>query len=241
MSTIYNEEPDLSSDRKRYVYGRYSKFFIDESDENENLKLIQDNQLRIDLALDMAKFYHNFENQSGASLMLANIEGSSLSKEQYKRYAIMYTLINPGSENAQKLLVEFDTLLKFDKSEYILESTLNHMAGMTLDSTSYLQMAEDNPFFVDAILMAESYFDTDDDPFRSYSFLASAVLKNPESPRLMKAYILKALDVGLDTFAENALYEFRERFSGQAYIILKYEYDKKLQELINIEDSELND
>ena len=110
---------------------------------------------------------------------------------------------------------------------------------MTLDSTSYLQMARDNPFFPDAILAAINYFDTDNDPFRSYSFIASAVQLNPESPRLMKAFILKALDVGLDQFAENALFEYGQRFSGQSYIILQNEYDKKLAELIKLEESEL--
>jgi len=238
LTTIYSEEADLSSDQKKYIYARYSRFFIDESEENEILKSIDNPELRIDLALDLAGFYHKFENQTGAALMLSDIEGLSLNKTQYRQYSILYTLIHPESENAQKLLVEFDSLFSFDDSEYILESTLNHLAGMTLDSTSYLQMAQDNPFFIDAILIGANYFAADNHPFRSYSFLASAVQKNPESRRLMKAYILKALDVGLDQFAENAMSEFRERFSSQAYMILKYEYDKKLEELSFMEESE---
>jgi hypothetical protein len=238
LATIYAEEPELNSDQKRYLYARYSRFFIDESAENETLKLIENLDLRIDLALELAEFYHEFDNKSGAALMLANIDGLSLSREQYRRYILLDALINPDSENVQQQLAEFDTLYSFNTNEYLYENLLNHLAGMTLDSTSYLQMAQDNPFFPDAILASISYFDTDNDPFRSYSFLANAVQLNPESPRLMKAFILKALDVGLEQFAENALFEYGQRFSGQSYIILQNDYDKKLAELRNLEESE---
>jgi len=239
LATIYTEEPDLASDQKKYLYARYSRFFIDETAENETLNLIENPDLRIDLALDLAKFYHQFDNKSGAALMLANIEGLALSKTQYRRYILLYALINPDSEKVQEQLAEFDSLYSFEKNEYLLENTLNHLAGMTLDSTSYLQMAQDNPFFADAVLAGISYFAEDNDPFRSYSFLANAVQVNPESPRLMKAFILKALEVGLEQFAEDALFEYGQRFSGKAYIMLQNEYDKKIEELRKLEESEL--
>ena len=239
LATLNAEKLVLDSDQKRYLYARYSRFFIDESAENETLSLIENLDLRIDLALDLAEFYHKFDNKSGAVLMLANIEGLSLSKPQYRRHLLLNALINSDSENVQQQLAEFDTLYSFKNREYLLEKTLNHLAGMTLDSSAYLQMAQDNPFFPDAILAAISFFDNDNDPFRSYSFLASAVQINPESPRLMKAFILKALDVGLEQFAKDGLFEYSQRFSGQSYIILQKEYDKKLAELSNLEESEL--
>ncbi len=241
LSTIYSEEPGLDTDRKRYIYGRYNRYYMDETAENELLVEIGNSGLRIELAMELAEFYHMYDNQHGASLMLKNIEGLELSKEQFRQYLILHALIHPDSENVQQQLSEFDSLFSFGGDEYLLEATLNHLAGMTLDSTSYIQMGQDNPFFADAILIGVNYFETDEDPFRSYSFLANAVQKNPESPRLMKAYILKALDVGLDQFAENALFDYGQRFSGQSYLVLKNEYDKRVKELSNIEESELLD
>jgi hypothetical protein len=241
LATTYTEEPDLDTDRERYIYARYNRFYMDETAENELLQQIENLGLRIELALELAEFYHKYDNQHGASLMLKNIESLELSNEQYRQYLILNALIHPDSENVQLQLNDFDTLFSFGHDEYILESTLNHLAGMTLDSTSYIQMAQDNPFFADAILIAVGYFETDKDPFRSYSFLANAVQLNPESPRLMKAYILKALDVGLDQFAENSLFDYGQRFSGQSYLVLKNEYDKKVKELSQLEDSELLD
>ena len=241
LSTIYAEEPVLDTDRKRYLYGRYNRFYMDETAENELLVEIGNPGLRIELAMELAEFYHIYDNEHGASLMLKNIEGLELSKEQYRQYLILHALIHHDSENVQQQLREFDSLFVFGRDEYLLESTLNHLAGMTLDSTSYIQMGQDNPFFADAILIGVDYFETDEDPFRSYSFLANAVQNNPESPRLMKAFILKALDVGLDQFAENALFDYGQRFSGQSYLELKNEYDKKVKELSNIAESELLD
>ena len=239
IEVIYAEEPNLNSDRKKYLYARYNRFFIDETAEDQLLKRFENLDLRINLALELAAFYHKFDNPQGATQMLRNIEKLELKSEQYRQYIILNALVNQESENVQRQLVEFDSLFSFENDEYLLENVLNARAGMTLDSISYLQMAQDNPFFPDAILIGTQYFEDDKDAFRSYSFLAKAVQTNPESPRLLRAFIFKALDVGLDQFAENSLYEYGQRFSGQSYLILKSKYEQKIKELERLVEDEL--
>jgi hypothetical protein len=239
MATVYADEPSLDSDQKRYLYTRYSRHTVDDKSEDEILKLIKDSGLRIDLALDLASFYHEFDQRSGALRMLENVAGLSLNKNQLRRYILLQALVNPDSQNVQQRLIQFDSLFSFKESEYVLESTLNHLAGITLDSTAYLHMALDNPFFPDAVLSSLQYFESEVDPFISYDFLVDAVQNNPGSPRLLRAYILKALDVGLDHFAQTALTEYNERFSAQSFALVKIEYDKKVEMLKILAESEL--
>lgn len=241
ISAVFSENPILDTDRKTYLYARYNRYYLDESDENIILGKINDNQLRISLALDLASFYHQQDNFLGAKQMLKNIEGLKLDMGQYKKYLLLTAIINEEDNFVQNQLSEFDSLFSFHDNDYLMEYTLNHKAGMSLDSTEYLQMATDNPFFPDAVLIGVNFFDNTEDPFRSYRLLAEAVQANPGSPKLLRAYILKALDVGLDQFAENALYEFSQRFSGQSYLLIKDAYEKKIAELNKLTELELID
>lgn len=238
LATLYADEPSLTTDSRRYIYARYRRFFIDETAENEIIKNIEDDNLRIDIALDLAAYYHHMDNPQGAMLMLKNIEGLNLDTDAYQRYLTLQALITYKSEDAQYLLTQFDSLFTIKPADYLLEATLNHLAGMTLDSTTYLQMAQDNPFLVDAVLIGVKHFENEKDPFYSYNMLANAVQANPDSPVLLKAYILKALDVGLEQFAENALYEYGQKFSGQSYLLLKTIYKKKKAALDKLDAGE---
>jgi hypothetical protein len=231
LATVFTKEPDLNTERKIYLYARYNRFYLDESAMNQLLNKIDNDYLRIGLALDMASFYHEQDNQRGAIQMLRNIETLAFNKEQFRQYLILNALINQESDFVQRKLIVFDSLYTFREDEYLIENTLNHLAGMQLDSLAYLQMATDNPFISDAVLIGAASFDDKNNSFKSYELLAQAVQKNPESQRILQAYILKALDVGFDQFAENAMYQFRQKFSGQAYLLMKSEYDKKVMEM----------
>ena len=238
IATVYADEPVLDSDSRRYLYGRYQRFYLDETAENEILRQIDNTEMRVDLALTLAGHYHYYDNKQGARMMLQNIASLGLNLDQYRQYLILDALVNNNSQHVLQQLVEFDSLFEFNHNEYLLEDVLNHYAGITLDSLDYLAMAKDNPFLPDAVLAGVAFLNHDKDPFKGYTYLARAVQLNPGSPLLLKAYIFKALELGLDQFAENALYEYRQRFSGQAYLLLKAAYDKKVAELTNIAEVE---
>ncbi len=241
LAVVYSDDPALRDDRLKYLYGRYNKFFIDESAENELLATIDDKNLRIDLALELAKFYHNYQNNEGAKLMLKNIEGLALSMSDYRKYLLLHAIINNSATNVQNQLSEFDSLFEFKESEFVVEATLNHLAGLEQDSLTYYRMATDNPFFADAVLIGIDYYKADPDPFKCYGHLAKAVQLNPESPRLLREYILLSLEVGMDQFAVNGLSEYGQRFSGQSYLMLKEEYDRKVIEINKKLELELNE
>jgi hypothetical protein len=141
----------------------------------------------------------------------------------------------------QRNIDDYDSLYGFTPANYLLENTLNHLAGMQLDSLEYVALANDNPFFPDAVLIGVDFLKSYPESFDAYSALAKAVQINPESPKLLREYILLALEVGMDTFAENALAEFAQRFSGQAYLLLKTEYDRKKEEMNKMLEEELID
>ena len=241
QNVVYSDEPELLDDQSKYLYCRYNRYFTDESAINAILKTIDDESLRINLALEMASFYHELSNNGGAVMMLQNIEGLGLDMNEYKDYLILSSLVYRYDELVQQNLDDYDSLFGFRPKDYLLENTLNHLAGMQLDSLDYVAMASDNPFFPDAVLIGVDFLKSYPESLDAYEYLAKAVQLNPESPKLMREYILLALDLGLDTFAENALAEFAQRFSGQAYLILKADYEKKKEEFNNRLEEELND
>jgi hypothetical protein len=241
LQVVYAEEPELTDDQSKYLYCRYNRYFIDESAINSILKLIQDENLRISLALELAEFYHHADNSQGAVLMLQNIEGLGLDMKEYRDYLVLSSLIYKNDELVQRNLDDYDSLYGFTEKEYLLENTLNHLAGIQLDSLDYLALAKDNPFFPDAILIGVNFFKSYPESIDAYEYLAKAVQMNPESPKLLSEYVLLALDMGMDTFAENALAEFAQRFSGQAYLLLKTEYEKKIDEINKRLEEELNE
>lgn len=239
LTVVYSEEPELVDDQIKYLYCRYNKYFVDESAQNIILKSITDDKLRINLALELADFYHRMDNRGGAELMLKNIEGLGLGLNEYREYLILNALVSGSDLVAQHSIDEYDSIFGFSNKDYQLENTFNHLAGMQLDSIDYVDLAKDNPFFPDAVLIGVDFLKNYPESFDAYTYLAKAVQLNPESPRLMHEYVLMALEVGMDTFAENALAEFAQRFSGQAYLILKTEYEKKVEELNNELEKEL--
>jgi hypothetical protein len=239
IEVVYSDEPELIDDQAKYLYCRYNKYFIDESAQNSILKMIEDENLRINLALELAAYYNEMANQAGASLMLQNIQALGLNIDEYKDYLVLSSLVFRRDELVQQNILEYDSLYGFTTADYLLEATLNHLAGMQLDSTEYVALAGDNPFFPDAVLIGVDFLKTYPESFDAYNYLARAAQQNPESPRLMHEYVLLALDMGMDVFAENALAEFAQRFSGQAYLILKTEYDRKQQELNKLVEEEL--
>lgn len=240
VAMVYSEKVRIENEQQRYLFIRYNRFFKDEYEIADQLQKLSNPDLKISLALDLSAYYHRMNNDRAATMMLKVIEGAKMGLEEYKRYVIMTALTNRDPENVQQQLTEFDSLLSFEPAEAITELTLNHLAGMQLDSADYFHMANDNPFMVDAVLIAVEQLRSAEDPFLSYSYLAKAVQHNPGSPRLMEAYILASLEQGFDQFAENGLFEYRQRFSGQSYALLKAKYDKKLKELEEFADPEPN-
>ena len=240
LVAVFPEEPVLETDYHKYLNVRYRRFYNDFYDEIKILKTINDIDFKISSALDLTSFYQDRGNRAGATAMLELIENMKLNNKQLRRFIILSALNNQESNNVQKQLVLFDSLFSFREDEYLLENTLNHLAGMQLDSLSYLQMAADNVFFVDAVLLGSGHFKDDVDPFKSYTLLANATRKNLGSPVLLEAYIFKALEVGLEEFADDALYTYKQSFSSSDYQRVKVGYDIEMHKIDSLLDLELN-
>ncbi len=239
VDVLYQDSPALDDDRKLYLYIRYMRHYLDDSEVSGLLSRIADPPLRQALTLDMAAYYHDQDMNEAALRLLTGLQNEPLPAGQYRQFLLLSILVNPQPEYVQQQLSEFDSLFDFKPDEYLLELTLNHLAGMQLDSTDYLHLAYDNPFMADAVLIGVSFLSAKD-PLLGYRYLAEAVQRNPESPVLLRAYIFSALENGMEQFAENALYEYGQRFAGQRYMKLRLAYEQKVQEL-QLSEEELDD
>ena len=75
-----------------------------------------------------------------------------------------------------------------------------------------------NPFYEEAVLGSSAYFrDKRGVPATAYDILLKALRFNPYSLRIQEAYMLQCLEMGLRSYAEAALLEYRQTAGEKAY------------------------
>lgn len=75
-----------------------------------------------------------------------------------------------------------------------------------------------NPFYEEAVLGSSAYFrDKRGEPATAYDILLKALRFNPYSLRIQEAYMLQCLEMGLRSYAEAALQEYRQLAGEKAY------------------------
>lgn len=102
----------------------------------------------------------------------------------------------PGGSECERLLYE----ALHDKSRGMEEeakSKFHRLAGM-------------NPFFEEGVIEAAKYLEVDEDELLSYRILLRAINYNDYSPELYQAYIVRAIETGLTSYADDAMVRLQE-------------------------------
>lgn len=96
---------------------------------------------------------------------------------------------------------------------------INAASGDTIAALiNFRWVAKNNPFNEMEVVLATDYIKIhSNDKFEAYELLLGALEINPNSVRLLKAYIREAYLMDLDQFAENALMDLKELLSPEHY------------------------
>ncbi|MDQ3536152.1 MAG: hypothetical protein M3421_11060, partial [Bacteroidota bacterium] len=93
----------------------------------------------------------------------------------------------------------------------------------------YHEIAVKNPFIEKSVLAAAKLFKNDNDALQAYDLLRQAVEINAKSKELHKQYILSALVIGLNVYAESALDDLKELVTETEYKDFLKEYNSRLE------------
>lgn len=121
---------------------------------------------------------------------------------------------------------------KPDNLRLLLYQALNDEQNGRQDAAAlkYESLAARNPFFEEGILEASRFFKTSvNDDAQAYNILLEALNYNPYSPRLLKAYIISAAEIGLTHYAEDALGRLQQEAEAEEFIRFRAQYDSLIQ------------
>ena len=218
-------------DNGKFVYAYFHKTKMEAMDLLPIIQQIGDVNIKTKACLQLIKHYHKLKKDQDVTLFLNHIPEGEKDVE-LQRMTELWRLKTAAAAglSTQHDLAIFSQDFGFEHGEYL--DSLYILANLNMaDSTAYKHLGYDNAFFVDGILVAAEFFKDDPDEFRSYGIIIDAIYYNPNSSGLRYQYTLAALELGFTDYAENALNEFKERYSEPLFNQLLEAYEVTLKEL----------
>lgn len=121
---------------------------------------------------------------------------------------------------------------QWDSMQQLCEAMEAHLSR---DSVRALRLFEklgyDNPFFEEGVLQAATYFNEQGDKYAAYDVLLKAIDINRYAARLIKAYVMQALEIKHEDYATTALLRLTDLLSPEAYRRFEQEYNDRRSEM----------
>ena len=239
IAVLSNQNFEPKDDYEKYLHVRYQRLNLDEIELLLVIKTISDQNIKARACLDLANYYYEHADFYACSLFLEQFPDIISNLALVRSYHLLSMNILAQSEALTSQGYEdFISDFGFDRNEYLLDLFYRAELQMPLDSTDYLHLGKDNAYFVDGILTAAAYFENDPDEFKAYNFIADALSYNPNSGRLLYAYVIQATKLGFLDYAEKVLFQFSQKYPGQWFNQLLKEHELLKQQFENLVEPE---
>jgi tetratricopeptide (TPR) repeat protein len=197
-------------DYGKYLFCRYRVAPFDTLQAKQLVNQINNDQLKAEAYLEKSKQLFELDQLEPAISMYQNMSGLTIDKPLYEEATVheLRMLAKKGDLRllAQKINSKIDFEANLNDKIYF-SALLNELSGDTVRaSRDYNRLASRNPYDEDAIIAASRFFNTHGTKsLRSYNILAEALLENPNSVRLLKAFALEAMRNGFEQYALSAI------------------------------------
>lgn len=229
LNSIINDNDSIVvADVSLYLKARYQRLWVDEFSVKSTIDRIVDKSIKNKLVLELAIYYFDAGNESATKLFYDLID------DELENDVIIRPLLYFNIRMAYAgFIPDLDKHLKnyysqgfeFNKNERLQKAFYEtNRAEISIELAE--QLASQNSYFAEGVVWAAQYFMNDTDEYRSYNILQEALDKNPDSRIIMEAYMIEAIDVGLEEYAINTLQRYRELFPGDQF----YSFERELQE-----------
>ncbi|MBL3656521.1 tetratricopeptide repeat protein [Fulvivirga sediminis] len=225
MLTILNpSQPDfnLLAENQKYLFLRYQLSYRDTTLFNQLVNGLADSNYKGQAILDMSKKLWKKDMEEAAVTYYTMLSGLLISDKSLFESIQWYELKMLAAQgNIRGLSTKINQGIAFDKAHNIerhyYTGLINEASGDTTQARkNYEAIAYMNPFKEEATIAAANFIGTQD-KFEAYNILLSAIEINPNSVRLLKAYILQCARVRLTNYAELSLQDLRSLISADAY------------------------
>lgn len=198
-------------DVEKYMYCRYRISYADSLEFNSISSAISDPDWKARAILDRSKKLLDWDELFSAINMYNQLNGIAMSDaklfEAIRNHELFMQTLNGNIEflkSNMKDQTKFDPTRANEKVFY--ESIMALSKGDTIQAKIKLDwLVRSNAFFSEGILAAAEFAKRKgNDQLASYTILANALQINPQSVKLLKAYIREAKRLGFDDYAYTA-------------------------------------
>lgn len=172
---------------------------------------ITDSNIRARTFVNRTKKFLELGLSNAAVSSYRHIRGLSIDRALYEETFLLELRVLAALGNLPLLKQRMDNspiALENHSNEWLyFNARLNEAMGDTTSAASqYEDLGHRNPYDEMAVIAAASFFRRHgNETLKSYNILADALLENPFSVRLLKAYALEAMRNGFDQYALSAL------------------------------------
>jgi hypothetical protein len=216
----------LSLDKEaKFEFSRH-RFSAAQGEEFEKfINTVTDQELRARAAVDRAKQLEEMDDTGLALAAFALVKGITLSdKNSYEE--ILHLNLRFLAKQKQWSLLEqqLHSGIQFEggywQDKLYFDALLSEQAGKKKEAgKKFAWLANANPFFEDAVVAAVRFFNKNgDDKVKTYSLLMNALDQNPNSIKLLKAYIVQSAYVGFEESSQDALDKLKTLLHPTAFL-----------------------
>lgn len=209
------------NDEELLLYCNYNLSLDDSTQFNHALSKIDNEELRARAILYRSQKLFEQDETNYAISVFKKIEGLKLIDRDFYNQIQLFELELLAAKGdlqtlTQKINSNTVTFPGYQKSNSVYYNTLLNKDSAVL-RRNYKWLAGANPYLEEAIEASANYFrKTDKDQLLPYTILADAILVNPFSVKLLKAYSLEAAKMGFTDYANSTLERLRPLVSTSA-------------------------
>ncbi|MEM9297860.1 MAG: tetratricopeptide repeat protein [Bacteroidota bacterium] len=240
MSTILTM--DLSNfnqlaDYQKYLVIRYRLLSSDITICKNLASTISDMNYRAQAYLDMCKKLWKDDAVDLAVSLYQELGGLEITDRRLYEETQWFELRMLAFSKKVRLLAEkINQGIAFD-NEHILEK--HFYTGLLMEASgdttaarkNYQLIAYMNPFFEEAVIHSAEFISLRDG-FEAYNILLSSLEVNPNSIKLLKAFIMQCAKVELNTYAENSLDDLSGLISTTEFLKFRQEYEELVKQVV---------
>jgi tetratricopeptide (TPR) repeat protein len=208
----------------KFEFSRHG-FSADQGGAFEKLvNTITDQGVRARAVVDRTKQLEETDDTGLALAAFALVKGLQLSDKTCYEEILHLNLRFLAKQKLWSLLeqqlhsgIQFEGVYRQDKLYF--DALLSEQAGKKEEAAQkFAWLATVNPFFEDAVVAAIRFFNKNgEDKVKTYTLLMNALDQNPNSIKLLKAYIVQSAYVGFEESAQDALDKLKNLVHPSAF------------------------
>lgn len=151
-------------------------------------------------------------------------------KNLWHKNALMYCYASKNWEEMQEILPQFEAGRYYDGWKSFFTGVHHAYAGNPTKSEAFLEQANRSlPFEMIVYRELIAHYNSTEQKDKAYNFILESLGVLPESVEMYDLYILQALYLGYESFAERGMIDLESRISEEKYKELAVKYDSLIE------------